>query len=105
MRASFVWLCVLVVATAVHVEDDASHRAAASELLVLTGVEQTMSAMGARMTGKTPTGQEAIELQPALVQKGSEIGGQVASEHQAELEAMIQKRKQEIEASNAGSGD
>lgn len=50
---------------------------------------------------QTPTGQKAIRLQPEMMQRGGEIGNEVAMEHQNELKKMVEKRKAEIEALNA----
>ncbi len=46
----------------------------------------------------TPTGRKSVEMGPTLMQRGAMLGGEVASEHAAELEAMIEARANELEA-------
>jgi len=45
----------------------------------------------------TPTGHKSLTMLPELMQKGGEIGAGIAAEHQAELAAMIEKRRVELE--------
>jgi len=47
---------------------------------------------------RTPTGKKSIQVQPALMERGAAFGIEVASEHQEELRAMIQKRAKELES-------
>ncbi|WP_339616611.1 DUF2059 domain-containing protein [uncultured Gilvimarinus sp.] len=47
---------------------------------------------------ETPVGQKAIEVMPQLFQEGSQIGMRIAQEHQAELQAILEKAQSETEA-------
>jgi hypothetical protein len=46
---------------------------------------------------KTPTGQKTLELMPRLMQRGAEVGMEVANRNMPELERMIQERDAELE--------
>ena len=46
---------------------------------------------------QTETGQKAIRLMPSLMARGMALGQQAVADHQADLEARIQKRVRELE--------
>lgn len=46
---------------------------------------------------KTPTGQKALLTLPALQQQRAQIGMEAAQQHKAELEQMLQARKEELD--------
>ncbi len=46
---------------------------------------------------KTPTGKKALTQLPVLFEQGAKIGQELAEKNQAELEAMIEVRRQELE--------
>jgi hypothetical protein len=48
---------------------------------------------------RTPLGAKVLRVLPEIMQRGSAIGSDLALEHQAELERMIQKRAAELERS------
>jgi hypothetical protein len=45
----------------------------------------------------SPLGRKVLRVTPDLVRQGAMIGGQLAAEHQTELQEMIQKRAAELE--------
>ena len=46
---------------------------------------------------KTPTGKKALTQLPALFEQGARIGHELAEKNEAELEAMIEVRRKELE--------
>ncbi|MGH9868726.1 MAG: DUF2059 domain-containing protein [Candidatus Polarisedimenticolia bacterium] len=47
---------------------------------------------------RTPTGKKVLETLPKLMQKGAEVGMNLARSHQKELETMVLQRRKELEA-------
>ena len=52
---------------------------------------------------KTPTGKKAISLMPELMQKGAQLGANEAQKHIPRLQEMIEARKAELDAEEAGN--
>jgi len=49
---------------------------------------------------RTPTGRRSIELMPALMARGAEIGRQLMAERRDELVALLEARARELERGN-----
>jgi uncharacterized protein len=47
---------------------------------------------------QSPVGQKALDNMPSMMRRGAEIGARLARENADDLEAMIAKRKKELEA-------
>jgi len=45
---------------------------------------------------ETPTGRKSIRLAPELMRRGAMVGSQIAQEHSAELQQMLQARAEEL---------
>lgn len=48
---------------------------------------------------KTPVGRKTVELGPALMKQGAEIGARLAAKHSADMEEMIRSRAAELQES------
>ena len=53
---------------------------------------------------RSPVGQKTAALAPELAKRGSAIGADIAKEHLAELQQMIQARTAELQAAPPASG-
>jgi hypothetical protein len=152
MRIHIVVVLALVLGSAAHAEErySASHRAAAEELLVLSGAEKNAMVGASTMADamlqgnptlapfrdiilawsakalnwqnmkpkmvelyvesfseselreisafyRTPVGAKSLEVLPTIMQRSMQMGVDLASEHQAELQRMIQERAAELQ--------
>jgi uncharacterized protein len=53
---------------------------------------------------RTPAGRSLVRVQPRLAALGARIGSDLAAKHQAELEAMVQARAEELQSIPATPG-